>query len=365
MLEDKPHILYVDDEESSLVSLRASFRRYYNIHTATNVRDALQHLKSQPIELIITDQRMPDMTGVQFLEAISTDFPGVISMILTGYNDVDAIIKAINSGRVYRYVTKPYDDQELKMTIDGALRLHEEEKYNQSLIDELLEKQAEQDRILKLFQKYVPEHVVKDVINQHQEDGDIFTGESRIISVLFSDIRNFTALSSTMEPDDLVKYLNDYFTHMTQAVQRFKGTVNKFLGDGLLALFGAPMSFIENQENAVFCALEMIQSLDEFNAKQKDLGGPQIEIGIGINTGEAIVGNMGSEDRLEYTAIGETVNLAETIEGLTKREPNSIAISEGTYAIVQDIIEVEEWPDQVIEDRDEPLTVYRVLSKKE
>ncbi len=365
MLEDKPHILYVDDEENSLVSLRASFRRYYNIHTASNVRDALQLLKSQPIQLIITDQRMPDMTGVQFLEAISPYFPGILSMILTGFNDVDAIIKAINSGRVYRYVTKPYDDQELKMTIDGALRLHEEELETQSLIDELLEKQLDQDRILKLFQKYVPEHVVKDVINQNQEDGDIFTGESRIISVLFSDIRNFTALSSHMEPDELVKFLNDYFTHMTQAVQKYKGTVNKFLGDGLLALYGAPMSYIENQENAVFCALEMIQSLDEFNTKQKELGGPQVTIGIGINTGEAIVGNMGSEDRLEYTAIGETVSLAESIEGLTKQSPNSIAISESTYTIVQDLIEVEIWDDQVIEDRDEPLTVYSVLKKKE
>ena len=125
------------------------------------------------------------------------------------------------------------------------------------------------------------------------------------------------------------------------------------------------MSYIENQENAVFCALEMIQSLDEFNIKQKELGGPQIEIGIGINTGEAIVGNMGSEDRLEYTAIGETVSLAESIEGLTKQTPNSIAISESTYNIVQDTVDVEEWPDQVIEDRDEHLTVYRVLNKKE
>jgi class 3 adenylate cyclase len=362
MLEDKPHVLYVDDEENNLVALKAVFRRHYNIHTATNVREGMQYLKSYPVQLIITDQRMPEMTGVQFLEAISSDFPDAISMILTGFSDVDAIIKAINTGRVYRYVTKPWDEQELKMTIDGALRLYREQEEHRRLITELTEKKAEQDRILKLFQKYVPEHVVRDVVNQQEED-DIFTGESRIISILFSDIRNFTALSSRMEPDELVKYLNAYFTIMTKIVQKYKGTVNKFLGDGLLSLFGAPMSYIGNQENAVLCALEMVAVLEGFNEKQQGEGGPTIEIGIGINTGEVIVGNMGSEDRLEYTAIGDSVTLTQWLESLTKTHPNSIVISDSTYNIVKNMIEAEEWSSMPIEGRDGVMTVYRVTSK--
>ena len=362
MLDDKPHLLYIDDEENNLVALKAVFRRYYNVHTATNVRDGMQHLKNNPIQLIITDQRMPEMTGVQFLEAIRPDFPDAISMILTGFSDVDAIIKAINTGRAYRYVTKPWDEQELKMTIDGALQLYEEQALSRRLINDLTNKKAEQDRILKLFQKYVPENVVRDVVNQ-REDEDIFSGESRIISVLFSDIRNFTGLSSRMEPDELVKYLNAYFTVMTRVIQKHKGTVNKFLGDGILALFGAPMSYIENQDNAVRCACEMVQVLALFNTKQHEIGGPQIEIGVGINTGEVIVGNMGSEDRLEYTALGDSVNLSQALEGFTKPFPNSIVISESTFNIVKNMIEVEEWPNQSIEGQTERVTVYRVLSK--
>jgi class 3 adenylate cyclase len=362
MLDEKPHILYVDDEENNLVALKAVFRRYYNIHTVTSVRDGMQYLKTYPIQLIITDQRMPEMTGVQFLEAISSDFPDAISMVLTGFSDVDAIIKAINTGRVYRYVTKPWDEQELKMTIDGALRLFHEQERHRELIVDLTARKAEQDRILKLFQKYVPEHVVRDVVNQ-REDEDIFTGESRIVSILFSDIRNFTALSSRMEPDVLVKYLNGYFTVMTKVVQKHKGTVNKFLGDGLLALFGAPMSYIENQDNAVRCALEMVQVLEGFNEKQREVNGPHIEIGIGINTGEVIVGNMGSEDRLEYTAIGDAVNMTQWLESLTKSHPNSIVISESTYNIVKNMIEAEAWPDQVMEGHETGVTVYRVLNK--
>lgn len=362
MLENKPHILYVDDEENNLVALKAAFRRYYTVHTATNVRDGMQHLKSNPVQLIITDQRMPEMTGVQFLEAISPDFPDAINMILTGFSDVDAIIKAINTGRVYRYVTKPWDEQELKMTIDGALRLYHEQELSRSLIEDLTNKKAEQDRILKLFQKYVPENVVRDVVNQ-REDEDIFGGESRIISVLFCDIRNFTGLSSRMEPDALVKYLNAYFTVMTRVIQKHKGTVNKFLGDGILALFGAPMSYIENQDNAVRCACEMVQVLELFNVKQNEIGGPQIVIGIGINTGEVIVGNMGSEDRLEYTALGDSVSLSQALEGLTKPFPNSVVISESTYNIVKNMFEAEEWLNQSLEGHTDVVTVYRILNK--
>ena len=132
MNSDKPHILYVDDEENNLVALKAAFRRYYQIHTAKSAREGIAILKQHPVELIVTDQRMPEMTGVQFLEAVIPDYPDAIRMVLTGFSDVEAIIKAINTGRVFRYITKPWDEQELKMTIDGALSLFREQQENRT-----------------------------------------------------------------------------------------------------------------------------------------------------------------------------------------------------------------------------------------
>lgn len=136
-METKPHILYVDDEEHNLTSFRAAFRRHYTIHTANNAQEGIKILNENDIKLVITDQRMPEMTGVQFLEAVIPQHPEVIRMILTGFSDVEDIIKAINTGRVYRYITKPWDENELKMTIDLALESYALKNNNHRLLETL------------------------------------------------------------------------------------------------------------------------------------------------------------------------------------------------------------------------------------
>ncbi|HUM48070.1 MAG TPA: response regulator, partial [Chitinophagales bacterium] len=124
MDEEKFNVLYVDDEENNLISFRAAFRRNYNIFTATSAAEGIRLLHQHTIPIIITDQRMPQMTGVQFLEKIIPEYPDTIRMILTGFSDIEAIIQAINTGRVFRYITKPWDENELKMTIDNAISLY-------------------------------------------------------------------------------------------------------------------------------------------------------------------------------------------------------------------------------------------------
>jgi class 3 adenylate cyclase len=358
--QDKPHILYVDDEENNLIALKAAFRRHYRVHTATSAREGVDILKNQPVQLIITDQRMPEMTGVQFLEAVQPEYPDTIRMVLTGFSDVDAIIKAINTGRVYRYVTKPWDEVELKMTIDGGLKLFQAHQENKKLENDLQARVREQDRIIELFKKYVPEHVIKETLNADATDSSLVTGESRIISVLFSGIQNFQTVAAGMAPEKLVAYLNEYFSVMTACVRAHKGSVNKFIGDGMLALFGAPISHIENQENAVECALTMIEQLEGFNESHRDKNGVEISIGVGINTGEVIVGNMGSDDRLEYTAIGDTVNVASRISTLTKGHSNCILVSDSTYQIVRSSFLAEAWPPQTVKGKSDPIIVHQI-----
>lgn len=363
MKSEKHHVLYVDDEEHNLTSFKAAFRPFYHIHTALSARDGLKILRENPIEVIVTDQRMPEMTGVQFLEAVIPEYPDAIRMVLTGFSDVEAIIKAINSGRVYRYITKPWDENELKMTIDGALELYGLQLRNRDLLRELQDKVLEQERIMKLFERYVPEHVVRETLAAL--DGDsIFDGESRIVSVLFVDIRNFTPLCSKLEPKGVVGLLNEFFAMLTTSVKRHRGTVIKFIGDGMLAVFGAPLSYIENQENAVLCALEIRERMKAFNEKYSEGIGEPLRIGIGINTGEVVVGNIGSEDRVEYTAIGDTVNIGARIESLTKQKPDSVLISESTFRIIGDAFDVCAWDPVTVQGKADPITVYEVLGAR-
>lgn len=358
----KANILYVDDEKNNLIAFVATFRRYFNIFTAESGREGIEILKKYPIQVIITDQKMPEMTGVQFLEAVIPDYPDAIRMILTGFSDIEAIIKAINTGRVYRYITKPWNENELKVTIDSALKVYYLEQENKELIIKLNEEVIKQKQVMNLFKKYVPEAVLNEFFSDSREVSIIY-GEHRIITVFFSDIRNFTAITASLDPHQTVSLLNDFFSIMSECVQKYKGSVNKFLGDGLLAIFGAPVSFIDNQQNAVYCALEMVYLLDAFNQKWEGIIGNKISLGIGINTGEVIVGNIGSSDHIEYTAIGNTVNIASRIESLTRDIPNSILISESTYLAVKDSVVVEKLEFHTIKGQEEKIQLYRVIKR--
>lgn len=134
-----PPILYVDDETDNLTVFNSAFRRYYEIHLASSGREGLEIMKKHKIQLIITDQRMPEMTGIQFLENVILDYPNCILMILTGFSDIEAIIQAINTGRVYRYITKPWNKEELKINIDKGLETYHLREQNRSLIESLKE----------------------------------------------------------------------------------------------------------------------------------------------------------------------------------------------------------------------------------
>ncbi|MEY4934377.1 MAG: hypothetical protein RIS64_736 [Bacteroidota bacterium] len=160
------HILYVDDEINNLISFKATFRQHYTVHIAKSAHEGLQILKAKPIELIITDQRMPEVTGVQFLEKVIPDFPDPIRMILTGFSDIEDIIRAINTGQVFRYITKPWDYQELKMTLDNALNFYHLQQTNRKMLLSLQNKVAQQEAAVKKIEKYVPPAVFQEVFGQ-------------------------------------------------------------------------------------------------------------------------------------------------------------------------------------------------------
>lgn len=175
---------------------------------------------------------------------------------------------------------------------------------------------AERDKVRDLFGRFVPRAVAEQAIA-----GDaVLGGEDRQVTVLFSDLRNFTSFSERRSPQEVVSLLNTYFTRMSEVVERNHGMVDKFLGDGVMAIFGAPTASEDDAGNALQAALDMRAALEQLNEVFAGQGLPRLDIGIGINTGVMVVGNMGSPSRYNYTVIGDGVNLAARIEGLTKRK---------------------------------------------
>ncbi|MCB0282817.1 MAG: response regulator [Calditrichae bacterium] len=355
-------ILYVDDEEQNLFSFKAVFRREYKVLTAKSGDEGLELMLNNRVDLIITDQRMPKMTGIQFLEKIIPQYPDTIRMILTGFSDVEAIIGAINNGQVFRYITKPWDENELRMTIENARQLSELQFKNRQLICDLRVKVEEQEKTLKLFMKYVPEPVIEKAL-QSTED-TMLDGEQRNISVLFCDIRGFTPMSEEMSPKEVVSFLNDYYSIMTKVIRKSNGLVAQFVGDEIFAAFGAPVAINNCEQLSVFCALEMMHKLEDLNNKYKNKLNREIKMGIGINAGEVVAGNLGSEDRMDYSLTGDTVNTGKRIEMITKEMPNTILVSESVYSKTKELFQYKAMEPLFVKGKKEKLHVYQVLGRK-
>jgi len=193
--------------------------------------------------------------------------------------------------------------------------------------------QKKEMRIRHIFQKYVPQELI-DRFFQNPES--MLVGENRNLSVLFSDIRSFTSISEAMAPDDLVNSLNRYFNIMVDIIMARQGIIDKYIGDAIMAIYGAPVRHDDDAIQSLISAFEMTAALHDFNAQQAVLGKPPFKIGIGINYGEVTVGNIGSEKKMDYTVIGDSVNLASRLEGLTKPYHAEIIFSEFLWDEVKD-----------------------------
>jgi len=184
-------------------------------------------------------------------------------------------------------------------------------------------------------------------------------GEKRVVAVLFSDIRGFTALAETMRPDDMASLLTEYFTQMVDCVFRHDGTLDKFVGDSVMAQWGAPIGSPDDADKAMAAAIEMIYELDKLNAQWRAEGRPELQIGIGLNFGEAFAGNIGSERRLEFTVIGDTVNTASRLCGAA--EPREILFSEEFRRALRTAPRMQPVPPLELKNKSQPVTTFRVV----
>ncbi len=215
------------------------------------------------------------------------------------------------------------------------------------------------EKIKQAMGKYLSQDIMKNVV---QNIDDIKLGGKKAnVTVLFADIRGFTSISEKLTAEEVSVILNEYFTEIEPIISKYNGVINKFIGDAVMAIFGEPIQDINHAQNAVKCANEMLKTVDRLRDKWIFEGKPKIEIGIGINTGEAFVGNIGSEKRLEYTVIGDTVNIASRIESYNKVYKTSLLISSSTYSHVSDIADVIKISEVTIRGKSKKMDIYEVL----
>lgn len=315
-------LLVVDDNKVNRLLLTRSLElQGHGVTTAENGRVALETLRRAPFDLLLLDIEMPEMDGFQVLEELIRDpqlrdVPVIVTSSLEG---MDSVVRCIELGAV-DYLSKPVNPVLLKARIDASL-----------------EKKRLRDEMKELVRRFATPEVAQDL----QKSGFSLGGKRVTASVMFSDIRGFTPLVESQSPEETIDLLNTYYTLMFDAINGHDGVVNQMIGDGLMAIFGAPLPLADHCASAVRAALEMIELVDMFNAERATEGKAPIRIGIGIASGEMVAGYAGTTKRATYTCIGDTVNLAARLETHTKEVQRAILIDDATRAGLTGTISLE------------------------
>jgi adenylate cyclase len=320
-------ILVVEDEPAMRELLDDALTDFgYRVLTASSGEAALDLALTTPPDLVLSDVHLGGLTGIELCARLKThpQFRLTPVILLTAVSDLDARVAGLTAG-ADDFFGKPCELVELRTRVASLLRL-------KGLQDELLAK----NRLLQtLLGRYVSEAVAAEVISspeKHLRPG----GEKREVTVLFADLRGFTSVAETLEAQEVVDILNAYLARVVDAVFAHGGTLDKFRGDGVLAVFGAPVAHEDDPARAVRCALDLQAAMKRISFPA--LPELRLHLGIGINTGQVIAGTIGSDRRMDYTVIGHEVNVAARFE--TNAGPGQILITGSTYDRVKDLVEV-------------------------
>jgi adenylate cyclase len=318
-------ILVVDDDRVNRTLLaRTLMKSGHEVGTAENGREALESLRAGSWDVVLLDVVMPELDGMQVLERMKADpeLRDVPVIMISALDDFDSVVRCIELG-AEDYLPKPFDPVLLRARINAGL--------NKRLLYEL-----ERVRVRDVFARFLPESIVDEVLAR--ADGDVRLGGVRLIgTVLFTDLRGFTRFAEHAGPDRVIEVLNRFLGEMSDAVLDNGGTLVSYLGDGLMAVFGAPIECDDHADRALAAAREMLSlRLPRFNDWLSDgtADGGGFVMGVGVSSGLLMSGNVGSERRLEYTAIGDTVNTAARIEAHTKEVPHRALFSDSTRELL-------------------------------
>jgi class 3 adenylate cyclase len=336
-------LLVVDDNRVNRLLLgRALEQLGHTVTFAENGREALAALRQRRVDLILLDIEMPEMDGYQVLEALAADphLRDLPVVMMSSVEEVDSVARCIEMG-AEDYLFKPVNPVLLRARVGASL-----------------EKKRLRDRQRELFRKFATAEVAEELL----ATGLALGGKQVEASVMFSDIRAFTRISEALSPADTIELLNSYYTLMFDAIGGQGGIVNQMLGDGLMAIFGAPLPRPDHRARAVRAALDMLELVDGFNREQALRGGTEIRIGIGIASGPVVAGFTGTDQRVTYTCVGDTVNLAAHLEAHTKVLGQPILIDDHTRVGLDPALRVESHGPVQFKTRSQAVAVYSVPS---
>jgi len=324
----KEMILVVDDvaDNCDMLSRRLEFLGY-STATALDGYQALEWLDKNKCDLIMLDIMMPGMSGIEVLEKVRESFDRTQLPVImaTAKSSDEDVIGALKSG-ANDYVTKPLNFQIVQARVSTQLEMKRASDLARKLVKQV---EHRNEFIRSVFGRYLTEDIAETLLDSNK--GLDFGGERREITILFADIRGFSTISSKIEPEKVVTLVNIFLSQMTEVIISFGGTIDEFIGDAILVLFGAPKAMDDHAKKAVACAIEMQKAMAKVNEINNHSGLPEISTGIGVNTGEVIVGNIGSEKRAKYGVVGHHVNYAARVESYTKG--GQVLVSERTYKI--------------------------------
>lgn len=327
-------LLIVDDEEGVRRSLKKVLEKDgYSIFLAKNGEEAIRTVRDNrdDIEIVISDFKMPGMDGLETLIGVEKINPEITRIMLTGYATMESAIESVNAG-IDGFVTKPFDNLELRAKV-------------------------RQSNIQKRLKQFVSESVLDEMIKSRKD----VEPRKQKVSVVFIDIRDFSKLSEKMNPEEMSHILSSrYFSPLDNILHEYNGTLDKHIGDGIMGVFGAPVTYEDDALRAVCCAIRMRDEMAAMN-RQDSNGQGRFSIGIGIGTGDVMAGVFGSNRRKEYTAYGTAVNLAARLERLAA--PDQILICHQTFRDVRDAVRAERIGAVALKGMDEDREVYSVVGK--
>ena len=306
-------ILAVDDEPDLELLLTQRFRRQiregeFTFRFARDGQEALTVLAAEPdIDLILLDINMPVMDGLTLLARLREEQMPAKAIIVSAYGDMTNLRTAMNRG-AFDFVTKPVDLNDLEITIRKTLddigKLREIERLH-----------AAAERARNNLSRYFSPNLVDMLAERDEPLGAV---RRQTVAVLFADIVGFTSMAERMAPEAVVRMLRDYHERMTAQIFACGGTIDKYIGDEIFAVFGVPAASREDAANALKCANMMLRALECWNEEREARGEPRLAIGIGLNYGPAVLGDVGSEHSFSFTVIGDTVNTASRLQRLTR-----------------------------------------------
>jgi len=339
--ESGARLLVVDDNKvNRLLLIRGVELMGHRAAGAENGRVALEMLEREPFDLMLLDIAMPEMDGFQVLERLLAntrlrDLPVIVTSAVEG---LDSVVRCIELG-ADDYLHKPVNPVLLRARVNSSL-----------------EKKRLRDTQRELVRRFATSEVAQDL----QQSGFALGGKHVMATVMFSDIRGFTAICASQPPDETIELLNTYYTLMFDAISGRGGVVNQMIGDGLMAVFGAPLPLADAAGSAVRAALDMIEMIELLAVERAAARKAPIRIGIGIASGEMIAGYTGTQHRATYTCVGNTVNLAARLEAHTKEAQRSILIDADTLAALPPDVRIEVLGRVPLKGMSEPVEVFSI-----